>query len=359
MKKIAFVRLRYLPPSETFIYEELKNIKNFKPIVFTHKKMNLRRFPFRRIKRLPSGPMKIARKFAKKKIGLIHARFGNAGVHLLQVKQRLRIPLLTSFHGFDLPMKRNTRKSYHRRLSILFKVGDKFTVPSRQMKRQLLRWGCPRNKIKIMYSGINLHQFPYKQRENKTNHLTIISVGRLHEKKGFSYLLKAFKKVHDRYPSSRLILIGDGEERNKLKRLISALKLKKHVQMKGLVAHSQMAGFLNQADIFCLPSITTKDGNHEGIPNAIKEAMATGLPVVSTRHGGIPELVSDGNNGLLVPEKNVRKLAKKIQYLINNPLLRLKMGEKGREKVERYFNSAKQVRKLETIYRNLIRKGRR
>ncbi|WP_162463008.1 glycosyltransferase [Paenibacillus psychroresistens] len=357
MKKIAFVRLRYLPPSETFIYEELKNIKRFKAIVYTHRKINIKRFPFPRIKHLPSRTSKIARKFRRKKIRLIHARFGNAGVKLMSVKKRLHIPMVTSFHGFDLPSKRNSRKPYHRKLRVLFKVGNKFTVPSRQMKRQLIRWGCPARKIKIMYSGINLQKFSYKRRENKTNHISLISVGRLHRKKGLNYLIKAFKKVHDQHPSSRLVIVGDGDQRRMLKRLIASLKLKKSVKLKGLIAHGQLTELLHRADIFCLPSITTKDGNHEGIPNSIKEAMATGLPVVSTKHGGIPELVTNGRDGLLVPERNVKSLANKIKQLIKNPALRLQMGINGRERVVRHFNSAKQVRKLEGIYQKLIKKG--
>jgi colanic acid/amylovoran biosynthesis glycosyltransferase len=152
--------------------------------------------------------------------------------------------------------------------------------------------------------------------------------------------------------------VGDGEERSSIKRLISALKLKKQVSLKGLVAHHQLAQLLQEADLFCLPSLTTKDGNQEGIPNAIKEALATGLPVVSTRHGGIPELVTDGREGLLVPEKKVSQLAEKIMYLMENPTLRQELGRNGREKVERYFDSAKQVRRLEEIYSRLIRKGR-
>lgn len=359
MKKIAFVRLRYLPPSETFIYEELKNIRGFKPIVFARKINNLKRFPYKRIKRLPRTPKKIYRVLKRNRIRLIHARFGNAGVTVMRAKQRLRIPMLVSFHGFDLPVKRQKRKRYHRRLPVLFRIGDKFTVPSRHMKRKLIRWGCPSHKIKIMYSGIDLNKFTYSPRDLSNKNMTIIAVGRLHRKKGFRYLIKAFRRVRKRYPSSRLIIVGEGRERKRLKRLIASLRLKKHVKLKGLVAHRHLAKLLKKADIFCLPSTTTGEGNQEGIPNAMKEAMATGLPVVSTRHGGIPELVSHGREGLLVREKDVRGLAKKLIKLMKDPALRREMGRKGRDKVERRFNSKKQVNRLESIYRKLIRKGRR
>lgn len=194
MHKIAFVRTRYLRPSETFIYEELKNIKRYKPIVFTRRKINLNRFPFSNIKRLPHGTRPISKVFKKEKVQLIHARFGNTGVSLMKVKTELNVPMLTSFHGFDLPLKKDKRKAYHRKLPLLFNIGDQFTVPSIHMKKKLINWGCPPNKIKIMYSGVDLKKFSFVEREPKTENLTILAVGRLHKKKGFRYLLKAFKE---------------------------------------------------------------------------------------------------------------------------------------------------------------------
>ncbi|TLS53474.1 glycosyltransferase [Paenibacillus antri] len=358
MKRIAFVRLRYLPPSETFIYGELRRIRTVKPIVFARKRMNLKRFPYKKIKRLPNRPSKIVRAFRRRRVRLIHARFGNAGVSLLPVKRRLRIPMLTSFHGFDLPAKRSPRKAYHRKLPELFRAGEKFTVPSRHMKHKLIRWGCPRHKIKIMYSGIDLVRFPYVEREPRTEGVTVVGVGRLHKKKGFRYLVKAFRQVLEKHPTSRLVIIGEGEEGRRLKRLIRKWKLQDRVRLRGHIRHDKLTDLLRRADIFCLPSLTTKDGNQEGIPNSIKEAMATGLPVVSTKHGGIPELVGNGVEGILVPERSVKRLAEGLIALIEQPALREEMGRNGRAKVERRFDAVKQVKRLEDIYRRLLRKGR-
>ncbi len=356
-KKIAFVRNRYLPPSETFIYEELKNIKKYTPIVFTRKRMNLKRFPYKRIKWLHYNPRKIARTFRRKKIRLIHARFGNAGVKMMEVKRYYRVPLLTSFHGFDLPTKRNKRKRYLRKLPKLFRRGDKFTVPCHFMKNQLIRYGCPRKKIEVLYSGVDLKKFPYFEREIKTENIRIIGVGRLHKKKGFRYLIKAFRQVLDQHPTAELVIVGKGDEKKTLKRLIKKYDLHNHVAFKGDVPHHKITEELKKADIFCLPSITTRDGNHEGIPNAIKEAMATGLPVVSTCHGGIPELVKDQEEGFLVKERDADALAYRICQLAEDPYLRDQMGKKGREHIEMQFNSARQVQRLEEIYKKLIQKG--
>ena len=359
MHNIAFVRNRFLPPSETFIYEELKNIKKYAPIVFTRKKMNADRFPYSKIKLLHDEPARVASSFAANHIRLIHARFGNAGTELIKVKKKLRLPMLTSFHGYDVPLRRTVNNDpYLKKLPALFRAGDLFTVPCYHMKKKLIRRGCPAYKIKIMYSGIDLNKFFYAKRESKTDGIVFIAVGRLNEKKGFFYLIKAFKKVHERYPKSRLIIVGEGKERGALIRLISRLRLTEAVQLIGLAYPGQISNLLHHADIFCLPSITTKDGNQEGIPNAIKEAMATGLPVIATRHAGIPELVTHKLEGLLVPERSVTSLAAKMKYLIERPQLRSRMGRRGREKVERNFDSAKQVKRLEQIYQMLIRKGR-
>ena len=355
-KRVAFLRSKYLPPSETFIYEELKNIRKFKPIVFCRKRMNLRRFPYKPIRKLPKSPKKTARLWRKMKIRLIHARFGTMGVKVMKAKKIAKLPMITSFHGFDLPHPRSNRKTYQRKLRRLFRVGEKFTVPSRHAKRRLIKWGCPAHKIKIMYSGIDMNKFKFSRRSLRKKRVRIISVGRLHKKKGMEYLIKAFRKVHKSHPSTKLVIIGSGDERLRLKRMVKKYRLKRHVQFKGNLPHRKVAKELRKADIFCLPSVTAKNGNQEGIPNAIKEAMATGLPVVSTRHGGIPELVTNGKEGFLVPERSVKQLSKKLNHLITHPQLRIKMGKKGRKKVERFFNSKKQVRILEALYKSVLKK---
>lgn len=351
-RRIAFVRQWYLPPSETFIYEELKNIKRHKPIVFGRRMMNLNLFPYPRIQKLPRKEEKIIELMKKNNIELIHARFGSAGMKLVEVKKALDIPMITSFHGHDVPARQNEK--YLQKLRPLFQFGELFTVPCLYMKKLLVDADCPESKVHVMYSGIDMGKFAFRERDKKTKGIRVVAVGRLHKKKGFDYLIRAFQGVKEKHPSSELVIVGWGDERDALEALIEQSGLKGSVQLKGIQKHDAVAKELQKADIFCLPSITTEDGNHEGIPNAIKEAMATGLPVVSTSHAGIPELVADGEEGFLVPERSVARLAEKIGLLIEEPKLRRTMGAKGHEKVKTEFNSANQVKKLESLYESLL-----
>lgn len=298
--------------------------------------------------------------FRKKKVNIIHARFGTTGAKLLSVKKKTKLPMLTSFHGFDLPSNKNTRRKYGKNLRRLFKEGDLFTATSKNMRKILMKYGCPPKKVIVHHSGIDVHQFSFKPREKpKDKKITILSVGRLVEKKGMEYLIDAFAKVRKKNSNVYLRIVGDGELRKKLKRKVRRLGLKKRIKFLGELTHEEVAKEMQKSHLFVLASLKDKNGNQEGIPNVIKEAMASGMPVVSTRHAGIPELVRDGESGYLVSEKNSKALSKTLLKLVRRPHKWEKMGEVGREIVEESFNVHKQIDKLEAIYDRLLgRKGK-
>lgn len=355
-KRVAVIRPWFLPSSETFIYGELANLKKTKAIVCAKKRMNRDKFPFspiytfKRYKDLKSI-------FKKKNVGLIHARFGTTGTKLLGVKKKLKLPMLTSFHGFDLPSNKRTRKKYGKKMKQLFKKGELFTATSKNMKRILVKYGCPKKKIIVHHSGIDVNHFAFKARKMpKDNKIYILSVGRLVEKKGMDYLIKAFHKLRKKYPHVYLRIAGDGELRKKLKRQVRRLRLKNRVTFLGELTHEEVAKEMQKCHFFVLASHKDRNGNQEGIPNVIKEAMASGMPVISTRHAGIPELVKDGKSGYLVPEKNSKALYKAMVKLIRHPEKWEKMGKAGREIVEESFNMDKQIEKLEAIYKRLLRR---
>jgi colanic acid/amylovoran biosynthesis glycosyltransferase len=360
MGNVAVIRSWYLPLSETFIYEELIRLKEHRAIICTKKTMNLDHFPFHPIYTFKdeSGLVKV---FKKEQIQLIHAWFGTTGVEMVSLKEKYKIPLLTSFHGFDSPGNRKNHARYKGKLKNLFAKGDLFTVPSEHMKNILINHGCPKGKIITHYSGINLTKFPYIERGAPApgSPINLLSVGRLIEKKGTAYLLKAFSVLAPKYPALKLKIVGAGPLELRLHQLAKELKIEQCVQFFGALPHLQIAELMKESHLFCLPSIATKEGNVEGVPNAIKEAMASGMPVVSTYHGGIPEIVQPGVTGYLVHQRNVSRLTLALKNLIEHPEQWKRLGRAGRNVVEHKFNRELQIPELESLYSRLIRKKQR
>jgi glycosyltransferase involved in cell wall biosynthesis len=167
--------------------------------------------------------------------------------------------------------------------------------------------GFPQDKIRVLYGGIELNLFTFTKRVLPVDdEIIILSVGRLVEKKGFDTLIKAFRKIHSKNPRTSLHIIGTGPNREKLLSLIEELDISHAVFLRDVMNSPQFAEELKKAHIFCLASQTAQDGDVEGIPNAIKEAMASGIPVVSTMHAGIPELIHTWNPAILFQNKTMK-----------------------------------------------------
>ncbi|WP_170145342.1 glycosyltransferase [Ammoniphilus oxalaticus] len=355
---MAVIRSNFLPPTETFIYEELKRLKRYRAYVLAKKRSNRKKFPYPRVTVI--NKKKGWRHYLRKnKIDLIHARFGHAGIDLLDTKRKTGLPMITSFHGHDNPRNRKNRKKY-RNLKKLFRHGEKFTVTNRQMGRILREYGCPKRKIHVQHSGIDLAKFRFKARKRpKKGPIKILYVGRFVEKKGAKYLVRAFKRVTKRVPNVKLTMIGDGSQRNQIKRLVRKLGLSKKVNMIRTLPHQQVVKQMRHTHLFCLPSVTGKNRDQEGIPNVLKEAMASGVPVISTRHAGIPELVTHKKTGFLVRERDSKALAKMLLYVIRRPNKWKGVGIRARRKIARDFDSRKQTARLERLYDEVLRNRKR
>jgi colanic acid/amylovoran biosynthesis glycosyltransferase len=354
--RIAIYREKYLPASETFIYEQIKHLDKYRPYVLCKQRTDdaLKRFPYRHVYRLREMGGQLKR-LDKMGIRLIYARFGMGGVKMLPYKKMNRLPLLTSFHGSDVSRQCKKNAYYRRMLPKLFLQGEKFTVVCRYMRKKLVNLGCPKRKIVVLKSGLDLEKFPYQPKtaidEKK---LRILSVGRLTEKKGMDDLIIAFSEVVKKYPDATLVIVGDGEERGSLEKLIGKLGLEKKVDLLGRVEHAQVQEEMEKCDIFSIASRTAADGNEEGIPNVIMEAMATGRVVVSTEHAGIPELIEHKQTGYLVPEKDPEKLGEMLLYALNHQDDWRKIVDQGRQKVEEEHDIKKQIAKLEALIREML-----
>jgi len=175
---------------------------------------------------------------------------------------------------------------------------------------------------------------------------TILAVGQLKEKKGFRHLMVACRMLRDRGLDFACRIVGEGPDRTVLQARIRELGLEEVVELLGALEHADVVNLYRTATLFTLPCIVSGDGDRDGIPNVILEAMAMQLPVVSTWHSGIPEAVVDGTTGVLVPPEDPEALADALERLLNDETLRSDMGRRGREMVATRFDVAANVRQL-------------
>jgi colanic acid/amylovoran biosynthesis glycosyltransferase len=277
------------------------------------------------------------------------------------------LPLVTTFYGFDMsamPQKRGWRKSYQK----LFSQGDLFLVEGSHMREQLVSLGCPRDRVQIQRIGVDLDKFSFPptrsadlnaspgERVRPGEAVRILMVGRLVEKKGFEYGIRAFARILPRFPNAQLRIVGDGKLRARLEQIVQQLGIGDEVVMLGAVPYAVYAEEARRAHIFMAPSATAANGDSEGgAPTVLLEMQARGLPVLSTQHADIPEVVIDGASGYLVPERDEVALSQKLAELLAHPERWHEMGRAGRTHMEKQHNIVTVTKELERKYDSLRR----
>ena len=241
------------------------------------------------------------------------------------------------------------RELYFRNRDRLFQEADSFIAVSNFIRSQLIQKGCPPEKIQVNYIGIDLDKFT-SNTEVKREPI-VLFVGRLIEKKGCEYLIRAMAEVQSRMPDVELVIIGDGVLRDSLEDLAS--RLLNRYRFLGVQPSEMVKNWMQKASVLAAPSLTTSQGESEGLPMTILEAMAMKLPVVSSKHAGIPEAIIHEQNGLLIAEKDTHALTKYLLDILENPLLQKQFAEEVRRAVEQKFDQKKNIRELERIYGQL------
>jgi len=293
-------------------------------------------------------------------LSLIHAHFGPNGVYAMPLAEKLKIPFLVTFHGYDITL---TRKAIWRTGKLLYyqlifyeeelkTKASAFIAVSNFIRNKLIEQGYPQEKIIQHYIGVDTVKFsPLSQ---KADERYILCVGRHTEKKGIDTLLRAFARIAAKHPDVTLLQVGQGSLTAKLQTLTKQLGLDRRVRFLGAQPHEKVLELMQQAEIFALPSQIAKSGECEGLPIVILEASACGVPVLSTYHSGIPEAVIDGETGFLVSEKDDKSLADKLDIVLSDRNFGEKMGQQGRELINERFDIRKQTAKLEGIYDSLV-----
>lgn len=282
---------------------------------------------------------------------VIHSHFGPAGriVAHLKALGLVKTRATTVFHGYDVTQYLDGKSSETYRQ--LFEKIDLLLPISDLWRLRLIEMGAPSAKVETLRLGIDCEDFDYRPRPvAQGNPIRFITVGRMTEKKGHRYTLEAFAGLVARRPdlAAHLDLIGNGPELEEMHDLVDELGLSAQATVHGGLPHEKVRDLLNRANVFVLPSVTAADGDMEGIPVSIMEAMAMGLPVVSTRHSGIPELVADGISGVLVAERDTPALTDAFERLIDTPGLIVRMGLAGRSIIERNYSATLQGAALRT-----------
>jgi colanic acid/amylovoran biosynthesis glycosyltransferase len=289
---------------------------------------------------------------------IVHCHFGpngNLGAWLKHLEV-IKGKIVSTFHGYDISKYvRDHGKDVY---DLLFQMGDLFLPISERWKRSLIELGCDERKIAVHSMGVDTAMFSLNQRPPRNDdQVSVLSIARLVEKKGIQDGIRAVAKVVRKHPHIQYQIAGDGPLRRDLENLVDTLDLQGHVQFLGWKRHEEIPELMRDGDILLAPSVTSKMGDEEGIPVAIMEALAQGLPVLSTRHSGIPELVQDGKFGFLVPEGDVAALADKLEYLVAHPKRWSKMGRAGREFVIVRHDINKLNDRLVSLYRRLLDEG--
>lgn len=380
---VAHYNSHFFKESETFIYSYISNHNSFYPICLAPRVINLDKFFFsygdiykisffngsqsvcmRLFGAIASsaGFNKDTLSFIKtvrvkkilngRKARIIHAHFGHNGWKMLAVKKALNIPLVTTFYGFDISQLVRSNPAWKVNYKELFLEGDMFLVEGEYMKKCVLDLGCPKENVHLQRVAVDLNKISFRHRLPKDDDkITFIFTGRFTEKKGLIYALKAILVLKQKNYNIEFRIIGDGNQRRELDDFISNHNLQRCVRMLGFLDYGRYLDEMRQADIFVHPSVTASDGDSEGgAPTVILEAQAMGLPVISTYHADIPNVVRPNESAILSKERDWEGLAYNMESLIKEQERWKEMGQIGREFVQEYHNIDKEILNLEEKY---------
>src|SRR5919197_466999 len=313
----------------------------------------LRRFWFRQLRDAPwqistAEVRALRRILSRTDARLLHIYFGQIAVHLLPPIRSWERPSIVSFHGADVTVDMN-KPAYREATRQMLNAINLVLVRSESLRRAVIHLGCDEEKIEIQRTGIPLDEFPFRERNfvAAATEWRFVQAGRLIEKKGLPVTLRAFAVFQDQHPNAKLTIAGEGPLLGQLQNLARELNVEGNVSFTGFISQEQLREIYYASHIFLHPSQTGQDGNQEGIPNSMLEAMASGLPVFATQHGGIPEAIENGVSGILVPEHDVGALSAALLQSAQDRQLLARLAHNGAEAVRAKFDLGAQGRHLE------------
>ena len=363
------------------IYRQITALKRCVPVVIAQKREQAERYPFEHIQIVPKPATHFLRRFWFRQLRdmpwqisdaelsallrvlntidaqLLHIYFGQIAVHLLPLIRAWKNPSIVSFHGADVTVDMN-KPAYRQATQRMLEAVKLVLVRSESLRRAVADLGCDPDKIELQRTGIPLEEFPFRERSfPKNDEWRFVQAGRLIEKKGLPVTLRAFAAFLGKYAKATLTIAGEGPMLAELQTLAHELKIAGRVSFTGFISQEQLGETYYRSHIFLHPSQTGHDGNQEGIPNSMLEAMASGLPVFATQHGGIPEAIENGVSGVLVPERDHEALGRALLNAAQDPVFLSRIARGGAEVVRKNFELRAQAQRLEAIYLRTISNG--
>ena len=360
------------------IYRQITALRRVQPAVIAQKRENPDKFPFPKIdivekpsthflrrfwfRQVRNKPWQLSKREVQVITGilerdhaqLLHIFFGHISVHLLPLIRSWPKPRVVSFHGADVLVDMD-KPAYRKATRQMLDLVTRVFVRAESLKRAVVELGCDENKIDIIRTGIPLQEFPFRERELPLDgKWRFVQASRLVQKKGIATTLHAFTAFLNHYPDAILTIAGEGPMLAELKELTRKLKIADRVELPGFLEPEKLREVYYGAHIFLHPSETGSDGNQEGIPNSMLEAMATGLPVFATKHGGIPEAIENEVSGILVPERDHDALSQAMLKAARDGELLKRLARNGAKAVAERFDQKQQIRRLEEIYLGMI-----
>jgi glycosyltransferase involved in cell wall biosynthesis len=376
---IACYCATFLKPEMLHIYRQITALERCIPVVIAQKREQPGYYPFEPIYIVPKPATHFLRRLwfrqlrdapwqisdgelralegilSKTDARLLHIYFGQIAVHLLPLICLWEKPSIVSFHGADVTVDMN-KPAYREATQQMLDAVKLVLVRSDSLRRAVIQLGCDESKIEIQRTGIPLDEFPFRKRNfvAAASEWRFVQAGRLIEKKGLPVTLRAFAVFLRQYPNAKLTFAGEGPLLGQLRDLARELNLDGRVSFTGFISQELLREIYYASHIFLHPSQTGHDGNQEGIPNSMLEAMASGLPVFATHHGGIPEAIENGVSGVLVPEHDHEKLAAALLEAAQDPGFLSGIARDGAEIVRKKFDLRTQARRLEEIYLRIM-----
>ena len=372
--RVASYCTTFLKPEMLHIYRQVTGLRRWETFVICKERLEAERFPFDKTIIPPAVRSNFLRRawlkyvrheppivyrgeygalagvLAAHQADLLHVYFGHTGVHLLPFLRRWPRPAVVSFHGMDV-QTRADRPGYEASLRALLQEISLVLVRSESLRERVVALGADPEKVRLNRTGIPLEAFPFRDRPRPVGEAWhLVQACRLIEKKGLEVALRAFARFAATRPLARFTIAGEGPLRAALDHLVSELNIGSQVTFTGFLNQDGLRDLYHQAHVFVHPSQMTADQNQEGIPNSMLEAMATGLPVVATLHGGIPEAVRQQKTGILVPERDENGLVASLEQLVSTPELWETMGRAAAADMRENFEHTAQIAKLEGFY---------